>query len=964
MFRRGGIIPKTDLTSASLRIASCLYHLVYLNGELVDRGLARTYNFSKGYNVIDVTAYFQPGQENVLAVLAPEIKQQDTPKALAPTQGLLADLVLHSAGGHDTIISTDRSWKVLRHPSLQAGMPEAIPLRGPEESFDARQEPLGWKLAGFDDRGWSAAKEIGPVGTPPWITMEQIHVSRLSNDSKYPVRLSAIELAAPRAGLHRRLGSPFQGAKLFATEVTAPRECEVRLHVVTGRPLVSLDGKTMDPAHTIPFSAGTHLLALTEHGDDLEFFLETATTVQLSASRILPSGEAEWAVVRVPSNDSASADDYPWEGSPWEDQRDDTPVPTLTADLRTRLQPAVSKPPGIMHQVTTQEFYKVAGGFTHPAVERGQPRLSAGASFHNPVLNPHNLLHANGDGCTVVPQVGKDVHIIVDFDREFVGYLRLQLDAPAGTVVDVQCFELVDGGGIAWMDNRNGFRYVCREGTQEFTSHYRRGFRYVSLTLRNFSRPVLMRSVTCYHSAYPVQEIGGFECSDPLLNTVHRMCLDTAALCMLETYVDCPGHEQNVWVGDARITSLINLTTFGAMDLNQRFLRLVGQSTRPEWVKEYWPNDARYLDRRYLPIAAFPNYPEGCLPMWSFLWMMQCWEHYLYGGDKTDLAENFGYITATLENCRRLTNERGLFDVPGAWNLIEWGNNDLSAYGEVTANNVLLVRCLRSAARMATELGRANDATTFESEATRRTDAINALCWDHARNAYVDTVRDRWAYDRYVVWSRSLGHTPVSWRKYAGYARISEQTNTLALISDCVPADRQAAVTGIVKRVGNGRYVAGSPAGRTSGAPPDNEAPDGIVAIGSPFFLFFSLEALYRLGLSDTALNVMRRDWGAMAAHGTRTCWETFKNDERHWTRSVCHAWSASPAFYLPSEVLGVRPVAPGFRKFSIAPHLGDLSWARGSVHTPHGPIFVEWRRKPTGEIDLTWTAPAECQRV
>jgi hypothetical protein len=101
-----------------------------------------------------------------------------------------------------------------------------------------------------------------------------------------------------------------------------------------------------------------------------------------------------------------------------------------------------------------------------------------------------------------------------------------------------------------------------------------------------------------------------------------------------------------------------------------------------------------------------------------------------------------------------------------------------------------------------------------------------------------------------------------------------------------------------------------------------------------------------------------------MAAHGTRTCWETFKNDERHWTRSVCHAWSASPAFYLPSEVLGVRPVAPGFRKFSIAPHLGDLSWARGSVHTPHGPIFVEWRRKPTGEIDLTWTAPAECQRV
>ena len=32
-----------------------------------------------------------------------------------------------------------------------------------------------------------------------------------------------------------------------------------------------------------------------------------------------------------------------------------------------------------------------------------------------------------------------------------------------------------------------------------------------------------------------------------------------------------------------------------------------------------------------------------------------------------------------------MTNDRGLFDMQGAWNLIEWANNDLSFYGEVTA---------------------------------------------------------------------------------------------------------------------------------------------------------------------------------------------------------------------------------------------------------------------------------------
>src|SRR5207249_4326501 len=81
---------------------------------------------------------------------------------------------------------------------------------------------------------------------------------------------------------------------------------------------------------------------------------------------------------------------------------------------------------------------------------------------------------------------------------------------------------------------------------------------------------------------------------------------------------------------------------------------------------------------------------------------------------------------------------------------------------------------------------------------------------------------------------------------------------------------------------------------------------------------------------------------GDMLDKGSTTAWETFSGfDGRLWTRSWCHAWAALPAYILPTYVLGVRPLEPGFSRALIAPQLGDLTWAEGRVPTPHGPIAV-----------------------
>jgi alpha-L-rhamnosidase len=54
------------------------------------------------------------------------------------------------------------------------------------------------------------------------------------------------------------------------------------------------------------------------------------------------------------------------------------------------------------------------------------------------------------------------------------------------------------------------------------------------------------------------------------------------------------------------------------------------------------------------------------------------------------------------------------------------------------------------------------------------------------------------------------------------------------------------------------------------------------------------------------------------------------------------HGWSCTPTRDMIFYTLGVTPAEPGYATARIAPRLGRLRWARGTVPTPHGLIAVE----------------------
>lgn len=154
----------------------------------------------------------------------------------------------------------------------------------------------------------------------------------------------------------------------------------------------------------------------------------------------------------------------------------------------------------------------------------------------------------------------------------------------------------------------------------------------------------------------------------------------------------------------------------------------------------------------------------------------------------------------------------------------------------------------------------------------------------------------------------------------------------------------------------------------------------------SPFYGYYVLEARSRAVGSGPGLDLLRRYWGGMIDLGATTFWEQFDLDwlpagridelpkagERDIHRecgdhcyvglrnSFCHGWSGGPTAWLMDHVLGVTPSAPGFARVRIAPDLGDLSWARGVVPTPKGPITVEHRKRPDGSVESRIELPPE----
>ncbi len=945
---RGTFILNQIPEKAVLLAMAATYAEIYINGKAAASLAVRSYIFDKAYEAYDVTSYLQVGK-NVVAV-----KNIDT------GEDIRAGFALEIQADGKAICVSDDSFVYKCDESLEGPVNYFI-IGGGEERVLAEKLIDDFAEVDFDDSDWTSALIIGEeLLHKPYDRFHQSMTLGQTNDVFYAESFTAVMRADEAKGLALRFASAGAGMTLAMTKLILSEETSLMFVTHGGMRSVAIDGKLMPYHQEIVLSAGEHF-AIFAYGGGPELFIRTEQTLNF-VSLIGEEAPLAGYVVEVPKVL------YPWNQYRGRNRHDDVidallevaSFDAMVDDVKQALVPLSFGTPGsIPYDIHARDLCVPKNGFA-------DDRIYFDSRIQNSekeIVFEHyeSLLGENANA--VIPAQDGMVNFILDFGIERVGKIAFDLEAPAGTVLDIMNFEMLTDMGITPMNGNNFMRYTCKAGRQEYISRRLRGFRYLSVTVRGNASAVRFHDLHIVEMRYPTAK-ASFTCSDERLNTIYEMSTRTTEVCMLDRYCDCPGFEQNPWTGDARCTAQVNLYNLGAFDFDEQYLKLIANSIDDGLWYLYRRRNPRYINKLYLPCACFPTYPDAGIPIWSMMWLLQVEDHYRATGDKKCLTELFPAVKETLARCTRMTDDRGLFDMQGAWNLIEWANNDLDFYGEVTANNVMLSYCFRRAADMAKELGETVLVEDYLAKADMYREAVNKYCWDEEKRAYVDTARDEYAYNRYLAYMAEREMPTTSYEEYRSKARIGVQSNTMALLYDCVPEDRKEdALRFLLDNMQSGFYVDGTPANRTSGTPSEAEAPDGYVHIGSPFFMYFALKTLYKYGYEDLALLAQRRDWGAILDSGVKTCYETFRT-ETTWPRSAAHAWSASPAIFLKTEVLGVKATKPGYAEFTIEPKASDLTFAKGTIPTPYGDITVEWTKNEDGTFAIACDAPKECQWV
>jgi hypothetical protein len=929
-FRRVIALDEPPRDAATVRVTADARYELWVNGTFVGHGPVRAWPSHWPVDEYDVRHLLTRGR-NVIGVLVTHYGVS-TFQYIHDEPGLLAQI---DVAGQRAV--SDSTWKSTPHDGYLWPVPRITCQQAWEEQFDARIAPglpQEWSVPSFDDGAWKPSRELRPAGQPPHANLERRDIPFLTLEPVEPARVQAIDVVRP-ADYHFALNprefisasdksmNHIVARMLLATFVHSDREQPVDFHLPHTRPNVpwKLNGqelkfddyslhKTDTGVAHATLKKGVNVLIArlpeSEHHFWANLNVRTQHPVSFSTSPDRSdSGDSGWLAVG------------PFAGEP---KRHSMDTIVIRAE---RIEPAAT---GDRYAQLWQSGALTAKDLSEPFVRPMRPDMVATRDAYATCVSDRveTTVAAHVDEpaaiqdrgsaswATIHPaHDGAGVRLLLDFGREIIGFHEIELDAPAGAVVDVHNFEFIQRDGRFNLNEsmNNSFRYVCREGVQRYKTFLRRGLKYSWVTFRNFSRPIRLRGVRVLNSTYPQTGDGSFECSDAKLTKIWEVGVRSVRCCSEDTYTDCPTYEQTLWVGDARNEALVDLVANGDRRLSERCLRLTGRS----------------LDRSTIAESQVPSGWQNLLPTWTFLWMRWAQEHFQLTGDRGFGKEMLGYLDRNFAGMKAAINDdRGLFNL-FAWNLFDWAPMDTPADGIVTHINCLAALALKQSAQLARDLGEESRASEWESAARGLTDAVNRHLWSDSKGAYVDCIRA----DGTV--------SPV----------FSQQTQTAAYISGVATGDR-------AKRCGQIMH----------------HPPDGFVKAGSPFFMFFLLEALVMEHRHAEMIDTIRDYWGKQIDAGATTFWEMYRevpnadaalvdSKSRHrLTRSHCHGWSAAPTFFLTQHVLGIQPAEPGYAAVRIAPRLGALTWAQGRVPTPRGVVACYWRRDGNA-FELTTDAPA-----
>ncbi len=499
------------------------------------------------------------------------------------------------------------------------------------------------------------------------------------------------------------------------------------------------------------------------------------------------------------------------------------------------------------------------------------------------------------DECGLPPQ---GVWRRYDLGRVRLGRPRMELDVPAGAVVEFAYSETLEYGRVKpWITLSGGQscnidHYVARGGPQEFFPLTPKGGRFMEVHV--IAPPESIRFVReeYLERTYHGTPEGTFESADELLDRIWMTGIETYRACSEDTVIDNPTRERGQWLGDVASVAM-EIAAAGYSDL-RLFRRALIQF-------------ARCAREDGLVAGLCPGRP-AYLSTFAAQWVSACLRYDQLTGDKDILVDLFPAAEGNIAAFERRLTPQGVTNEIGS-GFVDWGY--VRNQGEVDiAVNLHFLAAVRSMVKWCQVLG------------------------------------DSTQGDRYANLASQLAATLTKWFDNAlsgpdPWNVIGLQRAVLGLRLQLFAGAREREAVAAIKR-----HI-------LSCFPLDPEAPrlsDPAAAnprLFTPYFAHFTMPELISRGEMNFVLDIYRKAWGWALQDGHTTWLEVF---DPRW--SHCHQWSGCPTWQLSRYVLGLDPRFDlATLNFALSLQPGGLPSAKGSVPLPggQGVIQVHWSRQPNG---------------
>lgn len=522
-----------------------------------------------------------------------------------------------------------------------------------------------------------------------------------------------------------------------------------------------------------------------------------------------------------------------------------------------------------------QERPKPEGGRDGWRKESGDPMLCTPAR----VTAWNRLVPGAEPPCVFVHKV----------EGEFLGHIRLDVEGPAGTIVDVTTDDWQKEDGTAWLYLSNPFcdttdRFILSGGRQTLDLFHPRGGKVIQATLRSPGEPAKLHGMSILSRQIWAGQAPQFSCGDPVLDWTWKAAFRTLTSSTDDAYSDCPWRERGSYIGDSLVSLHLSFLLTHDLRTPGRTLAAFGRGQRedgmlagcaPAWLR------ATHEDFTLIWVLAIRDWinqtgsldlPRQVLPCLKRIWASPAWKR----------------------------GESGLFNLNGTRAFFDWGIIPSERIGDGNAGiNILLAAAAKASGEILSALGEPDSVSGLAQELEK---AIFAELW----------------------------HTGEG-RLLAGMGQETPalHANVLALWSGLGAPEQRASILDYLEP----RLLSNLSTGLASGEG------KGHLEL---YFMHYLLPALAEMGRPDLAETMIQDHYGYLMSLGDDTLPECF-NRVSQGGGSRCHTWSGAPAVYAARYVLGLRPLGPNRLLFSPIVH--GISQARGEVCHGAGTASAEWRR-------------------